>query len=151
SAGRQQRYTNPDNDPLGPWSSKPWKTGSGQSGSTYSITTPTGKTYHAEWMGAEDTFEQLQAGGRIFFSNSGNGWPRKKFYLNERMAEGQSAHNFWDHTSFGSNQEASAELAALLEAKNIFDNPKPVRLLKALLQITSSGDDCILDFFDGSG
>ncbi|GAB3910621.1 site-specific DNA-methyltransferase [Mucilaginibacter boryungensis] len=148
---RQDDYTNPDNDPKGPWSSKPWKAGSGQSGSKYKIITPTGKVYDEEWMGAETTFQSLLAEGKIVFPSSGDGYPRKKFYLSERMDEGQCAHNFWNHSEFGSNQEASAELAEIFSGKNVFDNPKPLRLLKAILKIASANDDIVMDFFGGSG
>lgn len=151
SETRQGSYTNPDNDPLGPWDSKPWKAGSGQSGSKYKITTPTGKILDEEWMGAESTYKQLLSEGKIYFPNGGDGWPRKKFYLSERMEEGQCAHNFWNHSEFGSNQEGSAELAEIFNGKNVFDNPKPTKLIKALLKISTSKDDIILDFFGGSG
>ncbi len=151
SDSRQDDYTNPDNDPKGPWSSKPWKAGSGQSGSRYKIKTPTGKVYDEEWMGAESTFNELLVEGKIVFPSSGDGFPRKKFYLSERMEEGQCAHNFWNHKEFGSNQEASAELAEIFNGKNVFDNPKPIRLLKAILKIASANDDIVLDFFGGSG
>lgn len=151
SDNRQEDYTNPDNDPRGAWSSKPWKAGSGQSGSRYTIKTPTGKIYDEEWMGAESTFNELLADGKIIFPSSGDGFPRKKFYLSDRMDEGQCAHNFWNHKEFGSNQEASAELAEIFNGKNVFDNPKPIRLLKSMLKIASSKNDIILDFFGGSG
>lgn len=151
SETRQDSYTNPDNDPLGPWDSKPWKAGSGQSGSKYRITTPTGKILDEEWMGAESTYKQLLSEGKIYFPNGGDGWPRKKFYLSERMEEGQCAHNFWNHSEFGSNQEGSAELADIFNGKNVFNNPKPTKLIKALLKISTSKDDIVLDFFGGSG
>lgn len=151
SDARQGSYSNPDNDPLGPWDSKPWKAGSGQSGSRYKIKTPTGKVLDEEWMGAETTYAQLLAAGKIYFPSGGDGWPRKKFYLSERMAEGQCAHNFWGHQDFGSNQEGSAELAEIFNGKNVFDNPKPTKLLKALIKIATGKDDIILDFFGGSG
>ena len=67
------------------------------------------------------------------------------------MEEGQSAHNFWGHQDFGSNQEGSAELAAIFNGKNVFDNPKPIKLLKALIKISTSENDIVLDFFGGSG
>lgn len=151
SETRQGSYSNPDKDPLGPWDSKPWKAGSGQTGSKYTITTPTGKVLNEEWMGAESTYKQLLAEGKIYFPSGGDGWPRKKFYLGDRMEEGQSAHNFWGHQEFGSNQEGSAELTEIFNGKNVFDNPKPTRLLKALIKISTSKDDLILDFFGGSG
>ncbi|WP_165851999.1 site-specific DNA-methyltransferase [Mucilaginibacter terrenus] len=151
SETRQGSYTNSDNDPLGPWDSKPWKAGSGQTGSKYKINTPTGKILDEEWMGAESTYKQLLSEGKIYFPNGGDGWPRKKFYLSERMEEGQCAHNFWNHSEFGSNQEGSAELAEIFNGKNVFDNPKPTKLIKALLKISTSKDDIVLDFFGGSG
>lgn len=33
----------------------------------------------------------------------------------------------------------------------LFDNPKPVSLLRTLIAVTTSGDDLVLDFFAGSG
>lgn len=60
-------FSNPDNDPNGPWASKPWKTGSDQSGSRYTITTPTGKIIEGEWMGEESTYLKYLEEGRIYF------------------------------------------------------------------------------------
>ena len=141
-------FTNPDHDPRGPWASKPWKSGSGQTGTRYRITTPTGVVYGEEWLGTQDTFESLLADGRISFSRQGSGLPRKKYYESERFEEGQVAHNFWGHGEFGSNQEASREIREIGVA---FDNPKPVRLIKSIVQIFSNKDSIILDSFAGSG
>jgi adenine-specific DNA-methyltransferase len=38
-----------------------------------------------------------------------------------------------------------------LFGKNIFDNPKPTTLIKALIDINTTDEDLILDFFAGSG
>ena len=141
-------FTNPDHDPRGPWASKPWKSGSGQTGTRYNITTPTGVIYDEEWLGTQDTFEALLADRRISFSRQGSGLPRKKYYESERFEEGQVAHNFWGHGEFGSNQEASREIREIGIA---FDNPKPIRLIKSIVQIFSSKDSIILDSFAGSG
>ena len=141
-------FKNPDDDPRGPWASKPWKSGTAQTGTRYSITTPTGITYDEEWLGTQDTFESLLSDGRITFPRQGSGLPRKKYYESERFEEGQVAHNFWGHGEFGSNQEASREIH---EIGVEFDNPKPTRLIKSIVQIFSSGEDIILDSFAGSG
>ena len=50
----------------------------------------------------------------------------------------------------GHNDEAQKETADLLEPK-LFTTPKPIRLLSRLLTIGAGKDDCILDFFAGSG
>ena len=141
-------FTNPDGDPKGPWASKPWKSGSGQTGTRYSIVTPSGVVYDEEWLGTQNTFEALLADGRIFFSKRGRGLPRKKYYESERFEEGQVAHNFWGHEEFGSNQEASKEIQ---ETDVSFDNPKPTRLIKSIARIFSSHNDIVLDSFAGSG
>jgi hypothetical protein len=145
-------FSNPDGDPLGPWGSKPWKVGSGQSGSSYSIQTPSGNVLNGQWMGERETFDRLLSEGRIYFPNGGKGSPRKKYYQAERALEGQSATNWWPHDKFGHNQEASAEVEALFDSKNVFSNPKSTTLLTALMQIANVGpQDLVGDFFAGSG
>jgi len=145
-------FSNPDGDPRGPWGSKPWKVGSGQSGSSYSILTPSGDELNGQWMGERETFDRLSVEGRIYFPNGGKGSPRKKYYQAERALEGQSATNWWPHDKFGHNQEASAEVEALFDSKNVFSNPKSTTLLAALMQIANVGpEDLVGDFFAGSG
>ncbi len=145
------KFSNPDNDPRGDWSSKPWKVGSDQSGTRYKIRTPTGKVYDEEWMGEETTFKSLLEDKRIIFPDSGNGPPRKKYFQIERQEEGQCATNWWQHDKFGHNQEASNELNDVFGIKNVFSNPKPVRLIKNLITISNCKEgDIILDYFAGS-
>ncbi|MFQ0999107.1 site-specific DNA-methyltransferase [Gilliamella sp. BG6] len=144
-------FSNPDNDPLGCWASKPWKVGSDQSGSQYTIVTPTGKILNEEWMGEEDTFKKYLKEGRIYFPKSGNGMPRKKYYQFEREEEGQCATNWWTHEQFGHNQGANDYATTLFGIKNIFSNPKPIELIKALLRIANvKNEHIVLDFFSGS-
>lgn len=144
-------FSNPDNDPRGDWGSKPWKTGSGQSGTRYEIVSPTGKIFDEEWMGEYQTYKKLFEDGRIYFPKGGDGLPRKKYYRNERSKEGQCATNWWPSDQFGNNQGASDELRELLGIKNVFSNPKPIELIRGLIQIANvQNDDIVLDFFAGS-
>ena len=123
-------FSNPDGDPRGPWASKPWRVGSDQSGSRYEIELPSGEVVDGEWMGERATYDQLVADNRIIFPNGGAGSPRKKYFEFERQEEGQSATNWWEHELVGHNQEANSEVAELFDdTKNIFSNPKPVRLI----------------------
>jgi len=146
-------FSNPDNDKRGDWASKPWKVGSGQSGSRYIITNPTnGKTYDEEWMGDETTYNALVEDDRIVFPKKGDGFPRKKYFKQERENEGQSATNWWSHQDFGHNQGANDEMTRLFGAKNVFSNPKPKELIRGLIQISKvESNDIVLDFFAGSG
>jgi adenine-specific DNA-methyltransferase len=144
-------FTNPDHDPKGPWASKPWKVGSDQSGSRYTIITPTGKVLEEEWMGEEATYNRFLKEGRIYFPKGGDGLPRKKYYQFEREEEGQCATNWWTHEQFGNNQKANNQMTELFGMKNIFSNPKPIELIEAMLKISNSqNNDICLDFFSGS-
>ncbi|MBF0319196.1 MAG: site-specific DNA-methyltransferase [Nitrospirae bacterium] len=145
-------FANPDNDPRGDWASKPWKVGEGQSGTRYKIILPTGKIYDEEWMGEESTYMTLLADNRIVFTKNGDGLPRKKYFKIEREEEGQCATNWWPHDQFGHNQEATDMLAEIFGKKGEFDNPKPIRLVKSLIEIGFvRPNDIILDSFAGSG
>jgi adenine-specific DNA-methyltransferase len=145
------KFSNPDNDKRGDWASKPWKVGAGQSGTKYIITTPTGKVYDEEWMGDLDNFNRLLADNRIIFPDSGSGSPRKKYFKKERQEEGQCASNWWDNNLYGSNQDGSAELFEIFGQKNIFSNPKPVKLIKNIVSLGNvKGGEIVLDFFAGS-
>ena len=144
-------FTNPDNDPKGPWASKPWKVGSDQSGSKYTIVTPTGIVLDGEWMGEESTYKKYLDEGRIYFPKGGDGMPRKKYYQFERQQEGQCATNWWPHEQFGHNQGANDYATSLFGKKNIFSNPKPIELLRAIIKIANvKNNDVVLDFFSGS-
>lgn len=145
-------FSNPDNDYRGDWASKPWKTGSDQTGTKYTIITPTGVEYDEEWMGDRETYESLLKDNRIVFSRNGNGLPRKKYFKFEREEEGQCACNWFSSDTYGNNQEASDELDRIFGMKNIFTNPKPTTLLETIVSLGNlKKDDIVLDFFSGSG
>jgi len=144
-------FSNPDGDPLGDWASKPWKVGSDQSGSRYTIKSPSGKNLNEEWMGEESTYQSLLSEGRIYFPKNGDGSPRKKYYKFEREEEGQCATNWWTHDQFGHNQGANDLVTSLFGIKNAFSNPKPIELIRGVLLIANAKKDFVLDFFSGSG
>ncbi len=145
-------FSNPDGDPRGPWASKPWKVGTGQSGSKYTIELPDGTSLEGEWMGEEATYKLLKEDDRIIFPNNGRGAPRKKYFKSEREEEGQCATNWWPADEFGSNQQGTAELAKIFGVKQVFDNPKPTKLVEAICSLGDpTGDGIVMDFFAGSG
>ena len=86
----------------------------------------------------------------MYWTDNGRGYPRIKIYLKDAEREGQAAINFMTPERYGSNQEGSAEVENLFGQKGIFDNPKPVKLLRAFSQIASDENSIILDFFSGS-
>lgn len=150
SEDRIKDYKNPDNDPRGAWTTNPWKAAVGRGGTKYTITTPTGMIFNETWYGNLETFDNYKKEGRVYWTDNGNGFPRIKIYLSDAQNTGQVAINFMPHDKFGSNQEASAELKELFGKEGIFDNPKPIRLLKSLIKLSTSDSDIVMDFFAGS-
>lgn len=76
--------------------------------------------------------------------------PRIKRFLAE--AEGQTVPSYWDFSEVGSNEEATTEVTNLFDGLRAFDTPKPVRLMRRILEIATRpfSDDIVLDFFAGS-
>ncbi|WP_053970239.1 site-specific DNA-methyltransferase [Mangrovimonas sp. ST2L15] len=153
---RRKSFTNPDKDPRGDWASVDLtgQTGRAPKSQFYSITTPSGEKMPPPegrcWAMAESTFKDLVADNRIWFGKDGGNRPRLKKFLSE--AKGIRPWTWWDNKSVGHNQEGSQEVKDLFDGKSIFDNPKPVRLLQRIVQLTTNenSDEIILDFFSGS-
>jgi adenine-specific DNA-methyltransferase len=74
--------------------------------------------------------------------------PSVKMFLSD--ARGLTPTNFWSHEYAGNTDEGTRDLAALLPGR-VFDNPKPVRLMKRVLEHATDSSSLVLDFFAGSG
>lgn len=55
------------------------------------------------------------------------------------------------YSEVGHNQEAKQEIKTIFPKEQVFDTPKPRRLIEHLLTIASKKNDIILDSFAGSG
>ena len=151
SEERLSSYTNPDNDPNGPWSTTPWCASKGQGGSKYEIVTPTGEVYNEVWLGTKETFDEHLRNGRMIFTNNGSGKPRKKIYAKDAVEKGQSAIDFWLGDRYGDNQVATNDLKKIFNMDRIFDYSKPVKLIENIIRIGCPNDnDIFMDFFSGS-
>ena len=150
-------YANPDNDPRGDWASVDMTgmTGRATKDQFFDVVLPSGRTIGPpkgrSWGLAEKTFYDLRSNNRIWFGKSGDNVPRIKKFLSE--SEGQVVSSFWDMAEVGSNDEAKKEVNDLMGQPDTFDTPKPVRLMKRMVEIATNKDDgsIILDFFAGSG
>ena len=149
------RYTNPDNDPRGPWKGASFlnpATPSQRPNLCYPITNPnTGEiTYNTDhaWRRAKEVFEQLQNENKLYWGVDGKAKiPSIKMFLEE--ARGLTPINFWDHEYAGNTDNGSSDLFSLMKTK-VFDFPKPVKLLKRVLEHSTNENSIILDFFSGS-
>lgn len=148
------RYKNPDNDPKGPWTPDNMTVKTYSSAYDYPITTPNGTVMTPPngrcWFTSKERMNQLIAEGRVWFGEQGGNMPRLKRYLCD-VQQGMTSVTIWKYTEVGHNQEGRQELKKLFDNKGYFDGPKPLRLMKRILQIANlDKDSIVLDFFSGS-
>ena len=154
---RVESYANPDNDPRGDWASVDMTgmTGRATAEQYYPVTLPSGRTIAPPegrcWGIARATYDEYVGDGRIWYGQSGDGVPRIKKFLSE--SDGQVVPTFWDMGEVGSNEEAKKETNKLMGQADVFDTPKPVRLIQRMIEIATGPSErpIVMDFFAGSG
>ena len=148
------RYSNPDNDPRGVWSSSDISVGPAVQENIYPITTPSGRVVEPpagrSWSLSRKAFRERLEDSRIWFGPNGDNTPRIKRFLSELRKTGITPMTIWKHTEVDHSQGATQKLAKLFDGKKYFDYPKPVSLIERCLQLYSDKDSLILDFFSGS-
>ncbi|ENZ4139718.1 site-specific DNA-methyltransferase [Enterobacter ludwigii] len=115
--------------------------------SRYEILHPiTGKPVNMHpngWSFAPERMKELLADERIRFGADEKTRPTLKVYLHE--ANKEAAYSVFYQDGRG----ASIRLDALMEA-HVFDFPKDETIIQALVEMTTAGDDIVMDFFAGS-
>lgn len=148
-------FSNPDNDPRGPWKADPFQVGGERPNQMYPITNPrTGRVYRPNagnsWKNDLGVFERLMADNRIVFGINGDAGPQRKRFLSEAEDRGKVAKTWWDDIDTTTNATLASKK---LMGTDVFDNPKPVSLINRFIQLGTHNpsDTIILDFFAGSG
>lgn len=149
-------YSNPDNDPRGPWVAGDLTVGMNadmRPNQYYDLVDPkTGKTYHPSynrvWSYAPDSMQKLIEEDRIVFPEDTSQRPMKKRFANELKSD-TNPFSTW-MSDVGLNTEGTRAVYTLFDDKSLFNYAKPISLIKALISQVASGDDIILDFFSGS-
>ncbi len=145
----KNEYANPDNDLRGNWIScelcKSEEKSNPKGKNYYTVTTPKGINITRQWHITEEEFKQLDGDNRIYWGD-GTIIPRLKRFLNEPQPVTPSSliKNI-------SQTQGNRELKNLFNGKLTYDNPKPLELISWLIEISTSSDSLILDFFAGSG
>lgn len=149
------RYSNPDNDPRGPWMSSDISVKTYNAACDFPITTPSGRTVEPPagrcWSLSAKAFAERLQDNRIWFGPNGDNTPRIKRFLSELKFEGMAPTSILFYKEVGHSQEGAQEVVSLFGDKGVFDGPKPVRLMQRLITLANLNDDSIvLDFFSGS-
>ena len=155
----ESRYSNPDNDARGPWTSSDLSARNYYGDGLYPITCPSGRVVEGPppgtyWRFKEKRFLELDRDHRIWWGEDGTNTPRLKRFLSE-VKQGRVPQTMWLHKEVGHTQEAKKELMEYVKfenTENVLNSVKPTRLLQRALQIGSSPSekDIVLDFFSGS-
>ncbi|WP_419593974.1 site-specific DNA-methyltransferase [Thiolapillus sp.] len=145
-------YSNPDDHPKGSWKATPLHAKSGTN--TSAFTFKNGVT----WAPPTGTFRRfndasmrkMDENNEIWFGTDGTQIPSRKSFLSE-VKDGVSPVTIWPYDEVGHNHEANNELK-LLGLGGLFNNPKPTRLIRRMLELATdpNREDIILDFFAGS-
>ncbi len=142
----KNEYTNPDNDPRGPYKQGIISTTEAKSKSTgknfYTIETPSGKIIARQWRFSKEEFEILDKDNRIYYGKDGSSVPSSKVFINEQK-ETTPTSLFSD---FGTAKTAGFELENIFNDRP-FSYPKPVTLIQHIIRIASNKNSLILDFF----
>jgi len=166
-----ENFINPDNDLRGAWSTQDLSVRTG--GFKYQIPSINGKRqFYKNWAKRADELKSLMGGnindsfvniykkfvfkvkvknkewfvvGKVVFKGSDN-VPNFKKYLSD--VQGITVNSLWSDVE--SQKYANDQLIKILGSK-LFDNPKPVGLLKKILKISADKNAIVLDFFAGSG
>lgn len=147
------RYKNLDNDPRGPWKTADFSVRTYNANCDYPITLPSGRIVtppeSRAWVSSKERFEELVADNRIWFGKDGNNVPAVKKFLSE-VKQGMTALTIWKYSEVGHNQDAKKEVKPF-NNEDVFETPKPERLIERVLTLGSNPGDLVLDSFLGSG
>lgn len=149
------KYKNPNNDPRGSWFadnlSANGKGGRLVQSCVFPIKNPeTGEEFMPPqnkcWLYNQEKINEMLKDGRIGFRES-SGAPYLRRFLSE-VRQGSTLPTILLDKGF--SVDSAKEIRKLFD-KDVFEFPKPTKLIETLLRTGTSGDDIVLDFFSGSG
>lgn len=147
-------YSNPDEDPRGPWFSGNVSSPNPRKNLQFNLVTPSGKEIAPPrngWRWSEERMKEMITRKEIIFLDDETRILRKTYLADQK---GLAPSSIWDdYEETGHNRQAKYELRKLfpeLATAELFKTPKPERLIKRILDIATDENDLVLDFFLGS-
>lgn len=156
SEAQISRYKNPDNHPKGPWAAGDLtgnvKGGRYSASLNFPIQNPrSGVEFYpannGNWRFNREKIQRLIESDEIYFGKDDGSSPKLKRFLCD-VKEGTTWTTLWDFAPL--NTSGSNEMSEIFGISVLFESPKPVGLLKLILQSGTRPNDIILDFFSGS-
>ena len=148
-------FSNPDDDPRGPWVADPMDAPNVRENLTYEIVNPdTGKVYLPPrgrcWRFSREKYDRAARESRIVFGKRGTSRPQYKRFLSEARERGVNVSTLWNDV--GTATSGTRELMALFGGENPFSTSvKPSDMIEKIVRISTQEDSIVLDSFAGSG
>ncbi|WP_270456363.1 site-specific DNA-methyltransferase [Allisonella histaminiformans] len=150
TAEDNKAYSNPDNDPNGPWRSGDVRNALYRPNLIYDIISPSGKVIKPcanGWRWSKETVKEKIRTGEIVFSEDETRIIRKIYLKN---LEGRAPETIWFGKDVGTTREGISELKDLFD-RAPFDTPKPTKLIERCAYLMNDPNMIVMDFFAGSG
>jgi adenine-specific DNA-methyltransferase len=148
-------YSNPDNDPRGPWFPGNLSSPNPRENLRYTVEHPSGRVLAPPpngWRWSKELLTEKIQSGEIVFVDTERGILRKTYLVDQ---DGLSPSSLWsDLEETGHTRNAKYELKRIfseLQTSELFQTPKPTKLLAKILKIVGSKQGLFLDSFAGSG
>jgi len=170
----KSKFSNPDKDSRGLWKADPFDAPGIRKNLEYDIVNPnTGEIYTPpkgrHWSNEEKNYLAFLKDNRILFGKTGKSGPQLKVFWDEKKEFGEIETSWWGDgametyiedgideetaekfTSYGTTTKGSQLLQKIFNGEKVFNNPKPIELIKHILKIATKKDAIILDSFAGS-
>lgn len=153
-------YKHDDNDGRGLWRSDNLLVKTFSASGVYPIMNPKTNVEYLPpkgscWRLSKAKAEVYLSENRLYFGKDGKGAPQLKRYLN-KVIQGVVPLTIWKYEEVGHTQDGKNELKEMMLGERAFETPKPSKLIKHILQLSTKEDtkdtpSVILDFFAGSG
>ena len=144
-------YSNPDNDPNGPWRSGDFRSPNLRLNLKYEIETPSGKTIpppEKGWRWDKQTVLEKIKTKEIIFNKDETKIIRKIYLRNQG---GRVPESIWFGNDVETTRDANRLLKDIFKTEIPFNTPKPNKLIERIIQLSCDNNSIILDSFSGSG
>lgn len=149
------KYSNPDNDPRGPWMSADMTglaTPEQRPNLHYDLLNPnTGIVYDCPatgWRYEPSRMASLIEKDEVIWPPKRTGRPRRKKFAKDVESEFTGLSTVLETVY---STQGTRELRDIFDGKELFDFPKPVDYIKLIVEQGLSKNSTVLDFFAGSG
>jgi adenine-specific DNA-methyltransferase len=142
-------YSNPDNDPRGDWRVGDLRNALDRPRLKYRLPKPSGGYINPPEKGwrykIETMMNKIKKGEVVFVDDETR--VIRKIYLADQ--EDRAVETIWFAKDVGSTRDANKQLEQIF-GEDVFETPKPTKLIQRILEIATDEDSIVLDSFAGT-